>query len=555
MPLDPARKLHNYKPAYKAPGSIYKPAFADAAVLFINQLRHTKSPFRGVPFELIDWQEQIIKDIFGIVDRRTECRQTRVAYIELPKKNGKSELAAAVALLLTCCDHEYGGEIYGCATDRQQAGIVFDVAAAMVDQNPTLKKLFKFNPTQKRLTFKPLDSYYQAVSADFGNKDGLNAHGIIFDELHAQKNRAFYDVMTSGSGLTRQQPLTFIITTAGYSRESICWEMHQKAEAHIRNRTDPDPSFLPDPAFYPVIYSADDEKDDWKDPEVWRRVNPSYGITINPVGFRAEFDKAQSNPVDENTFRRLNLNQWVKQSVRWMPMDLWDACNFEIDMPMLKNRACYGGLDLSSTQDLTALVLCFPPEDEEDKYILLPFFWIPEETIQEHGLKDNVNYDKWQAQGHLEVTDGAVINYRYIEQKIKYLRDVKQYKIREIAFDRWGSHLLSQNLDEAGFRVAGFGQGFKSMSPPSKELMDLVIQQRIAHGGHPVLRWCFNNVVMKGDEAGNIKPIKEKNSQKIDGAVASIMALDRAIKREGRSVYETRGVLMLDRRGGFHYTA
>jgi phage terminase large subunit-like protein len=235
-------------------------------------------------------------------------------------------------------------------------------------------------------------------------------------------------------------------------------------------------------------------------------------------------------------------------------MDAWDACAFEIDMPMLKGRACYGGLDLSSTQDLTAFVLCFPPEDEEDKYIFLPFFWIPEDLIQEHVLKDHVQYDKWQAQGFLETTDGAVINYRYIEQKIKRLRDVNGYNIREIAFDRWGSHLLSQNLDDAGFRVAGFGQGYKSMSPPSQELITLVLEQRIAHGGHPVLRWCFDNVVMKSDEAGNIKPDKEKATQKIDGAVASIMALDRAIKREGRSVYENRGVLMLDRRGGYHYT-
>ena len=236
-------------------------------------------------------------------------------------------------------------------------------------------------------------------------------------------------------------------------------------------------------------------------------------------------------------------------------MELWDACDFEINMPMLKGRSCYGGLDLSSTQDLTAFVLCFPPEDEEDKYIFLPFFWIPEERMRDRIQNDNVMYDKWEAQGHIDTTDGAVINYRYIEQKIKYLRNTKGYKIREIVLDRWGVTLLSQNLDEAGFRVGGFGQGYKSMSPASKELMNLVLEKKIAHGGHPVLRWNFDNVVMKTDEAGNIKPNKEKATQKIDGAVASIMALDRAIKREGRSVYETRGVLMLDRRGGYHYTS
>jgi phage terminase large subunit-like protein len=518
--LDDAHRLKNYKPSkFKAPGSIYKERFADQAVFFCNILKHTKGKWHGLPFELIDWQERIIRDLFGIVRKDNECRQFRRAYVEMPKKNGKSELAAAIALLLTCTDLEQGGEIYGCATDRQQASIVFDVALQMVEQFPALKKYITFNSHLKRMTFKPLNSFYQVLSAEAYSKDGLNAHGVIFDELHAQPDRRFFDVITSGSGLAREQPLTFIITTAGFDRLSICWEQHQKAEAVLQGT-------IVDPTFYPVIYAADDD-DDWQSEEVWLRVNPSFGITIDPVGFRTEFEDAKLNPANENKFRRLNLNQWVKQSTRWMPMEVWDKCKFDVDLGRLKGRECYGGLDLSHTEDMTAFVLVFPPEDDDDKYIILPFFWIPEESMHKRVLKDHVPYDQWVARGLLKTTDGTVINYNYIQEEIERLREI--YKIKEIAFDRWGAHLLRQNLEDAHFEMIRFGQGYASMSPASKELMRLVLEEQIAHGGHPILRWNFDNIVVKSDEAGNIKPDKKNATEKIDGAIALIMALDRAI--------------------------
>lgn len=549
--MEELHSLKNYKPSrFKAPGCIYKSRFADSAVFFVNQLRHTKGKWHGMPFELIGWQEQIIRDLFGIVRRYDECRQFRRAYIELPKKNGKSELAAAVALLLTCTDLEHGGEVYGCATDRQQASIVFDVAVSMVDQFPELKRYIKLNPSQKRMTFLPLNSFYQVLSAEAYTKDGLNAHGVIFDELHAQKDRRLFDVMTSGSGMAREQPLTFIITTAGFDRNSICWEQHQKAEDVLRGK-------IYDPTFYPVIYSAD-ESDDWTDPEVWKRVNPSYGITVSPDAFRAEFENAKLNPANENTFRRLNLNQWVKQSTRWMPMELWDKCDFPVDTGFLKGKKCYAGLDLSKTQDLTAFVLVFPPDDpsdEEDKYRILPFFWIPEESLQRRVLKDHVPYDQWLAQGLIETTDGAVINYNFVQRKIEELAQI--YDIKEIAFDRWGATMLTQNLRDAGLTIVDFGQGYKSMSPPMEELMRLVLSERIAHGGNKVLRWNFDNIVVMQDEAGNIKPDKKRATEKIDGAVAMIMALDRAIVHEDHeSVYDRRGMLVVDLNhpDGYYYS-
>lgn len=549
--VEKLRNLKNYKPSrFKAPGCIYKERFADSAVFFVNQLRHTKGKWHGMPFQLMDWQEQIIRDLFGIVRRYDECRQFRRAYIELPKKNGKSELAAAVALLLTCTDLEQGGEVYGCATDRQQASIVFDVAVQMVDQFPALKEYIKLNPSQKRMTFKPLNSFYQVLSAEAYTKDGLNAHGVIFDELHAQKDRRLFDVMTSGSGMAREQPLTFIITTAGFDRNSICYEQHQKAEDILRGK-------IYDPTFYPVIYSAADD-DDWTDPGVWKRVNPSYGVTVSPDAFYAEFENAKLNPANENTFRRLSLNQWVKQSTRWMPMELWDKCDFPVDTDFLRGRKCYAGLDLSKTQDITAFVLVFPPDDprdEDDKYRILPFFWIPEESLHRRVLKDHVPYDQWLAQGLIEVTDGTVINYNFVQRKIEELSEI--YDIKEIAFDRWGATMLTQNLRDAGLTVVDFGQGYKSMSPPMEELMRLVLSERVAHGGNKVLRWNFDNIVVMQDEAGNIKPDKKRATEKIDGSVATIMAFARAIVHEDHEgAYDKRGMLIVDMNHpeGYYYS-
>jgi len=545
--VEELRSLKNYKPSrFKAEGSIYKSRFADSAVFFVNNLRHTKGRWYGEPFELIDWQEQIIRDLFGIVRRYDECRQFRTAYVEIPKKQGKSELAAAVALLLTCTDAERGGEIYGCASDRSQASIVFDVAVHMIDQFPAFKKFINLNIAQKRMTFTPLDSFYQVLSADAYTKHGLNAHGVIFDELHALPDRRLFDVMTKGSGDAREQPLHFIITTAGVDRNSICWEMHQKAEDVLQGRKI-------DPTFYPVIYSAADD-DDWTSEDVWRRVNPSLGITVTMETMRNAYEDAKLNPVNENIFRQLRLNQWVKQSVRWMNMEKWDGCDFQFDTKTLENRVCYGGLDLSSTTDITAFVLVFPPEDEEDKYIVLPFFWIPDECLETRVRRDHVPYDMWKAQGFLNTTEGDVIHYSFVEKHIEELG--KKYNIKEIAFDRWGAWEMTQNLESAGFTVVPFGQGFKDMSPATKELMRLVLERKIAHAGNPPLRWMADNLYVSTDAAGNIKPNKQKATERIDGAVATIMALDRAIRGENHGAYDERGMLIIDPNhpDGYYYS-
>ena len=532
------RKLKKYKPTkFMAKTSHYDKDAADYAVMFIESLCHTKGTWAGKSFELIDWQEQIIRDLFGVL-KPNGYRQFNTAYVEIPKKQGKSELAAAVALLLLCGDGEERAEVYGCAADRNQAKIVFDVAVDMVRFCPALSKRVKILESQKKITYLPTNSSYQVLSADVANKHGFNTHGVIFDELHTQPNRKLFDVMLQGSGDARMQPLYFLITTAGNDTNSICYEVHQKAIDIAEGRK-------VDPTFYSVIYGAA-EDEDWTDPKVWKKANPSLGITVGIDKVKAACESAQQNPGEENSFRQLRLNQWVKQSVRWMPMDKWDACAFPVSEDDLEGRICYGGLDLSSTTDITAFVLVFPPLDEEDKYYILPYFWIPEETLDLRVRRDHVPYDLWERQGTLMTTEGNVVHYGYIEKFIERLGE--KFNIREIAFDRWGAVQMVQNLEGMGFTVVPFGQGFKDMSPPTKELMKLVLEEKIAHGGHPVLRWMMDNIYIRTDPAGNIKADKEKSTEKIDGAIATIMGLDRAIRcgnDTGASVYDSRGLLFI----------
>ncbi len=510
---------------------------AQRVVRFIEALRHTKGEFHGQPFHLLPWQEKIIRDVFGTVrDDDPTMRQYTTAYIEIPKKNGKSELGAAIALNMLINDDEWKAEVYSCASDRQQAAIVFDVAVDMVRQSPALMKRVKIIPSTRRMIYQPTGSIYQVLSSEVATKHGLNVSACIFDELHTQPTRALYDVMTQGSGDARRQPLWFFLTTAGTDRNSICWEVHQKALDILEGRKI-------DPRFYPVLFGLPDEAD-WTNEENWYRANPSLDYTITIDKVRDAFRKAQETPADENQFRQLRLNQWVKQSVRWMPMDKWDECGGVVDPYALEGRACYAGLDLSSTSDLTALVLVFPPTSEDEPYIALPFFWLPEETLSLRVRRDHVPYDQWAKRGFIQTTEGNVVHYGFIERFICQLGE--RYDIREIAHDRWNATMMVQTLEDDGFTMVPFGQGFRDMSPPTKELMRLVLEHRLCHGGHPVLRWNMDNAYVRTDPAGNLKLDKEKSTEKVDGAVALVMALDRAMKNQGGdSVYNHRGLIVL----------
>ena len=529
-------KLKNYKPSqFMLPTSHYDKKKADRAVTFIENLCHTKGKWAGTPFWLLPWQEQLIRDIFGIV-KPDGNRQFRTAFVEICKKVGKSELAAAVALYLLYADNEPSAEVYGAAADRQQASIVFDVAKQMVEMSPALMKRSKLMGATKRIVNYSNAGYYQVLSAEVGGKHGFSVSGLVFDEIHTQPNRQLYDVLTKGSSDARQNPLHFIITTAGNDRHSIAFELHTKAVDILEGRR-------VDPTFYPVVYGLKDDED-WEDEANWYKVNPSLGYTVDIERLRDACREAKQNPADEITFKWLRCNMWVSSTVARIPDAIYMRGNEPIDMDALAGRDCYAGLDLSSTGDITALVLIFPPRDEEEKYVLLPYFWIPEETIPRRVKANSVPYDIWEKQGYIMSTEGNVIHYDFIE---KFIMDLSEkYHILEIAVDRWNATQMIQNLEGEGFTIVPFGQGFSSMSAPTKEFYRLLMEGRIIHGGNPVLRWMAGNVVIDTDPAGNIKVTKAKSKEKIDGIVAAIMALDRCIRQEGQSgsVYDERGLLV-----------
>ena len=531
-------KLKNYQPSkFMLPTSHYDKEKADRAVKFIENLCHTKGKWAGKRFWLLPWQEQLIRDIFGIV-KADGYRQFRTAFVEICKKVGKSELAAAIALYLLYADNEPSAEVYGAAADRQQASIVFDVARQMVEMSPALLKRSKIMGATKRIVNYGNAGYYQVLSAEVGGKHGFSVSGLVFDEIHTQPNRQLYDVLTKGSSDARQNPLHFIITTAGTDRHSIAYELHTKAIEILEGRR-------VDPTFYPVVYGLKDDED-WEDEANWYKVNPSLGYTVDIERLRDAYREAKQNPADEITFRWLRMNQWVSSTTAWIPDQIYQRGNEEIDWKALEGRECYGGLDLSSTGDITAFVLMFPPRTEDEKYILLPFFWVPEETIPQRVKANSVPYDVWERQGYLMSTEGNVIHYDFIEKFIEELGE--KYHILEIAFDRWGATQMVQDLEGMGFTVVPFGQGYSSMSAPTKEFYKILMEGNMVHGDHPVLRWMAGNVVIDTDPAGNIKVTKARSKEKIDGIVAAIMALDRCIRNQVQkqgSIYDERGILFI----------
>lgn len=497
---------------------------------FRRFLRHSKGQWADKPFELLDWQWQdVVAPLFGW--KRTDgTRRYRRGYVEVPKKNGKSTLFAGLSLYLLTCDSEPGAEIYSAAVDRDQASIVFNEGANMVDRSPHLTSRLSVIRSTKRIVDHRSRSLYRALSADVPAKEGINAHAVLIDELHAQRTRDLWDTLRY-AGASRRQPLHLSITTAGFDRHSICYEQHDYA-LKVLDGT------VKDAAFFAYIAAAGN-KDDWTAPEVWRKANPSFGVTIDAEQFAEDCREAQESPAKENSFRRYRLNQWTEQDVRWMSMQKWDACADEVGD--LSGRTCFAGLDLSSTTDVSALVLVFP---NDDGYSVLPFFWVPEEGARQRERRDRVPYGDWVREEFMEATPGEVVDYDRIRNRINELG--KQYYISQVAIDRWNATQLATQLAGDGFEMIAFGQGYASMSAPTKKLEEVVLARRLRHGGHPVLRWMAGNVSIEQDAADNWKPSKKKSCERIDGIVALVMGLDLAAREDNsRSIYETPGSLAL----------
>jgi phage terminase large subunit-like protein len=504
---------------------------ADLAVQFFKALRHTKGRWAGQPFTLLPWQERIIRDLFGTL-RPDGRRQYRTAYIEIPRKAGKSTLAAAIGLYLLF-EGEPGAEVYSAAADRDQASIVFEQAKAMVEGSP---ELARFAETFRRSIAVPrLNATYKVLSADAPTKHGLNAHGIVFDELHAQPNRELWDVLTTSTG-AREQPLVVAITTAGYDRESICYELHEYA-AKVRD------GVIEDPSFYPCIFAAGDDAE-WDAEETWYQSNPSLGETVSVEFYESEARRAREMPAYQNTFRRLYLNQWTQQHTRWIDLHLWDDNSGVVDENSMGSRECYGGLDLASVSDMTAWALVFPHADDPEMVDVLPRFWCPESKLHDSTNRYRDQYRQWAREGFLTVTPGDATDYSYVREQI--LRDAERFRVVDLNIDRlFQAHQLAMELENEGMAVFGMGQGFISMATPVAEFHRRLLNRKINHGGNPILRWMADGVVVRQDPAGNLKPDKANSQTKIDGIVATIMALDRHMRHMSGprgSVYETRGL-------------
>ena len=492
---------------------------------------HVEGELRGQPFILQPWQKKMLRTLFGWYRRSDGTRKFRTLYLEIPRKNGKSALCSVLALYLVCYDKEPASRVVSAAADREQAAIVFNVAKEMVLQNPKLKS--RFGTFKRTLVHYKSGSNYQVVSADAFTKHGLNLHGFVLDEVHAQKNRELYDVLHTSMS-ARRQPLEIAITTAGYDKNSICWELHQQAVNVLEGNSN-------DESFLGIIFGAEVDAD-WTKEETWYKANPNLQVSKKIDYMKQECERAQSVAGYENTFKRLDLNIWTEQESRWLAIEKWDECAGEVDAEKLLGQTCYGGLDLASTTDLASFVLVFPQENGNLK--ILPFFWVPEEGARERAKKDKVPYLEWIRDGYIYATEGNSIDYGEIRADILHLAEL--FDIREIEFDRWNATQLTQQLTEDGLTMIPVTQGIATLTAPSKELERMMLDHKLEHAGNPVLRWNARNVAVIQNGEGEIRPSKKKSTEKIDGIVALIMAIDRASRDvEGESVYEEHGILQI----------
>lgn len=517
--------LAGYDPQRDARGFRFERELAERALGFIEgACCHVKGALAGQPIRLEKWQRGFIAALFGWVDPYG-FRRYREAFVGIPRKNAKTTLVASLANYMLFCDGEGGAEVYAAAGDEGQARLLFEVAREQVLRQKTLARHAEV--LRGAIVLPRLGSSFKPITAEASTKHGFNAHAVFVDELHAQPNRELVDVLETSMG-ARRQPLMCYLTTSDFSRPSICNEKWDYA----RNVRD---GIIRDARFLPIIYEAASDSE-WQSPKVWRAANPNLGVSISREYLERAAEKAATLPSYENTFKRLHLNIRTEQDVRWLPLELWESTRAA--PRELAGRACFGGLDLSTTTDLSALVLAFPSADGFD---VLARFWAPEEGATRREVRDRVPYLQWAKEGHLQLTPGAVVDYDRIRTEILAL--AKMYNIRGIAIDRWNATQLASQLDAEGLPVVFMGQGYASLSAPAKELEALVSSARLRVGGHPVLDWMAANVAVEQDAAGNIKPSKKRSTERIDGIVALVMALGLAISdAEGPSVYETSGL-------------
>lgn len=510
------RQARDLKEAEKR-GFVFDRAAGERVVHFFeNYLVHWKGEWAGQPFVLEEWQaEEIIIPLFGW-KRKDGTRRFRFAYVEVPKKNGKSPTAAGVGLYLLVGDQEPGAEVYSSATKRDQAKIVFEYAQKMVKKSPALRAELKV--MRNNIHCLQLGSKFEPLGADSDTLDGLSPNGNLVDELHAHKDRNVMDTLITAAA-SRRQPLHFMITTAGvYKPEGVGYQEHEYAVRVLEGAIEDDEYF--------AWISCADEDDDWTDPRVWEKANPNWGVSVKPDYVSSLVEKAQRQPSFTNSVKRYHLGLWTEQKDRWLSMEKWKECAEPIVLSELRGRVCYGGLDLSSKIDISAFDLVFPPPEGEQIWKILPFFWVPRERILERAKKDRVPYARWVELGFMKATEGDVVDYDVIRDDIKLLRNT--YSIQEIGADPWNATQLITQLMSDGFQVVEVPQNYGHMSESTKEFERLVVGRKMHHGGNPVLTWMASNVAIKEDDKENMMPSKKKSGDRIDGISSGIIAISRA---------------------------
>lgn len=525
-----------------ARGLTFDPRAAARVLTFFAHLRHSKGEWVAQRFTPSAWQRFLLASIFGW-KRADGFRRFRRAYVEVARKNGKSTLAAGIGLYMLVSDEEPGAEVYSAATTRDQARIVFDEASRMVKASPALAR--RLTSFRNNLHIAETASKFQALSSDWNTLDGLNIHGALVDELHAHASRELWDVIET-SVAARRQPLILGITTAGQETVSVCGQLHHHAVSVLNGSVEDD-------AFFAFVANLD-RGDDWTNPAVWPKANPNLGISVKLEALVDQVKRARAEPAAQNAFRRLHLNEWISAESSFIDPAVWSACAgprppAEILAGLARPRAVYGGLDLASTIDLAALALIGLPE-AGGPFEVYCRFYMPEEVARdpEKRRRDRVPYDAWVDAGWITATPGNVIDYAWIRKDLE--RFAAELSLLQVGYDPWNAtQFATEAQEELGLEMVPIRQGVISLSAPTKELLKLAISGRLAHGGNPVLAWQAANLVVRVDHNGNVAPTREKGRSKIDGIVATIMALDRALRNEGSplsgSVYSRGGLAAL----------
>lgn len=502
---------------------------AQRVITFFGFLRHLKGPLAKQPLLLADWQLFIISQVYGW-KRKDGRRLFRTVYIEVPRKSGKSTFCSGLSLYHLIADGEEGAEVYSAATTRDQARIVFGDASQMVRKSPALSN--KLGVYRTSVVHTASGSKFAPLSADADTLEGLNPSAAVVDELHVHKTSEVWDVINVASG-ARSQPLMFGITTAGTNQTGVCYEQRDYVlkilQGHIEDYT-----------YFGAIWTID-EGDDWRDPEVWRKANPGYGISVYPDDLERLCKQAGESASAEVNFRTKRLNQWMNASQAWIKSGDYEKCvqNERPPLSYWKGKNCYVGLDLAQVSDIAAAVLLF---EENGKQYSYGRYYVPEDTVQNATGLLGVLYRNWVREGHIIATEGNVTDLSYIEQDLlTYFQD---YKLREIAYDPYGATQLTSNMLDQGLPMVKVSQSIMSMSDPAKELEKAIKSGSYVPGDDPVMAWCISNCVIYVDPNDNIKVKKENEKQKIDPVIALIMALGRLKVHGGLapSPYEARGI-------------